>query len=119
MINVSQNGTSLEAKEEKLNNIQRVLGELKGSVKEMKIRLEVDGQGWRGRVEGLERELENLKEEADDEIIAAKHSLRNEMKVKLGDLMAEMESIRRQERDQVYRFNVYSLESMPCVTRTG
>ncbi|KAG0629748.1 hypothetical protein M758_1G127100 [Ceratodon purpureus] len=99
--NDTENDLSLEAKDDKLNNIQRVLGELKGSVKGMKIRLEVDGQGWRGRVEGLERELENLKEEADDEIIAAKHSLRNEMKVKLGDLMAEMERIRRQERDEV------------------
>jgi len=99
-----QNDTSSEAKDDKLNSIQRVLGELKGSVKGMKIRLEVDGQGWRGRVEGLEKELESLKEEADDEIIAAKHSLRNEMKVKLGDLMAEMERIRRQERDEVCDF---------------
>jgi hypothetical protein len=101
-MNVLQNDASLEGKDDKLNSIQRVLGELKGSVKGMKIRLEVDGQGWRGRLEGLEREMENLKEEADDEIIAAKHSLRNEMRVKLGDLMAEMDRIRRQERDEVY-----------------
>ena len=87
-----------------MNNLQRLVGELKGSVEGMKIRMEVDGQGWRGRVEGLEKELEILKEEADDEIIAAKHSLRNEMKVKLGDLMAEMEKLRRHERDEVQLF---------------
>lgn len=114
MINVLQNEASLEARDDKLNNVQRVLGELKGSVKGMKIRLDVDGQGWRGRVDGLERELESLKEEADDEIIAAKHSLRNEMKVKLGDLMAEMERVRRQERDEVYWINLYLLEYMRC-----
>lgn len=85
-----------------MNSVQRLLGELKGSVEGMKIRLELDGQGWRGRVEGLEKELESLKEEADDEIIAAKHSLRSEMKVKLGDLMAEMEKLRRHERDEVH-----------------
>nr|PNR43483.1 hypothetical protein PHYPA_015864 [Physcomitrium patens] len=96
-----ENHPSLEGKDDKMNNVQRLLGELKGSVEGMEIRLEIDGQGWRGRLDGLEKVLENMREEADDEIIAAKHSLRNEMKVKLGDLMAEMEKIRRQERNEV------------------
>lgn len=83
-------------------NIQRVLGELKGSVEGVKIRIEVEGEGWRGRVQGLEKEIENLKEESDDEIIAAKHSIRNELKIKLGDLAADVEKTRREEREQVF-----------------
>lgn len=102
---VLKNHPSLEGKDDKMNNVQRLLGELKGSVEGMEIRLEIDGQGWRGRLDGLEKVLENMREEADDEIIAAKHSLRNEMKVKLGDLMAEMEKIRRQERNEVHCYS--------------
>lgn len=109
-----QNDTPSEAKDDKLNAMQRLLGELKGSVQGMIIRLEVDGQGWRDRVEGLEKELENLKEEADDEIIAAKHGLRNEMKVKLGDLMAEMERIRHQERDEVHHYGSFNVAVLVC-----
>lgn len=92
---------SSEVMDETMNNVQRALGELKGSVQCMKVWLDADGQGWREHLDRLEKELENLKDKSDDEIIAAKHSLRNEMKVKLGDLMAEMERIRRQERDEV------------------
>lgn len=90
-----------EANDEKIANIQRALGELKGSVEGVKIRIEVEGEGWRGRVEGLEKEIENLKEEADDEIIATKHSIRNEFKIKIGDFMADVDKMRREEREKV------------------
>lgn len=93
-----------EANDEKVANIQRVLGELKGSVEGVKIRIEVEGEGWRGRVEGLEKEIENLKEEADDEIIATKHSIRNEFKIKIGDFMADVDKMRREEREKVLVF---------------
>jgi hypothetical protein len=54
--------------------LQRVLGELKGSMEGVKIRIEVEGEGWRGRVDRLE---------------------------KLSEFMAGTEKLLRQEREQV------------------
>ncbi|KAG0553581.1 hypothetical protein KC19_12G022600 [Ceratodon purpureus] len=89
-----------DANDEKIAQLQRVLGELKGSMEGVKIRIEVEGEGWRGRVDRLEKELESVKE-TDDEIIAVKHSFKDELKTKLSEYMADTEKLLRQEREQV------------------
>lgn len=91
----------LEAYEEKMAKIQRLVGEVKGSVEGFKIRIEVESEGWRGRMEGLEKELEALKDEMDDELSETKHSIRNEVKLKITDMMTDTEKMRRQDKEQV------------------
>ncbi|CAM6042630.1 unnamed protein product [Sphagnum compactum] len=94
-------GVQLEAYEEKMAKIQRLVGEVKGSVEGFKIRIEVESEGWRGRMEGLEKELEALKDEMDDELLETKHSIRNEVKLKITDMMTDAEKMRRQDKEQV------------------
>ena len=89
-----------DANDEKIAQLQRVLGELKGSMEGVKIRIEVEGEGWRSRVDRLEKELESVKE-TDEEIIAAKHSFKNELKMKLSEFMADTKKLLLQEREQV------------------
>jgi DNA repair exonuclease SbcCD ATPase subunit len=91
----------LEAYEEKMANIQRLVGEIKGSVEGFKIRIEVESKGWRGHMEGIEKELEALKEETDDEILEAKNSIRNELKLKIAEVIADAEKMRKEEKKQV------------------
>lgn len=90
-----------DANDEKIAHLQRVLGELKGSMEGVKIRIEVESEGWRGGVDRLEKELETLKE-TDDEISAAKHSFKNELKMKLSEFMSDTEKLLRQEKEQVF-----------------
>jgi len=92
--------TQHDANDEKIAHLQRVLGELKGSMEGVKIRIEVEGEGWRGRVDRLEKDLESMKE-ADEDIIAAKHNFKNELKMKLSEFMADTEKLLLREREQV------------------
>jgi hypothetical protein len=63
------------------------MGELKGSVEGIKIRIEVESKGWRGRMEVLKNELQTLRREQECGIAEAKHSIQKEVKGKLGELM--------------------------------
>lgn len=98
-----------DANDEKIAQLQRVLGELRGSMEGVKIRIEVEGEGWRGRVDRLEKELESVKE-TDDEILAAKHSFKDELKLKLSEFMADTAKLLRQEREQVKLMVVERIE---------
>nr|XP_024382265.1 restin homolog isoform X2 [Physcomitrium patens] len=51
-----------DANNAKIADLQRVLGELKGSMESVKIWIEVEGEGWRNRVDRLEKDLEKVKE---------------------------------------------------------
>jgi len=64
------------------------MGELKGSVEGFKIRIEVESEGWRGRMEVLKNELQALRREQECGIAEAKCSIQKEVKGKLGELMA-------------------------------
>lgn len=66
----------------------------------VKIRIEVEGEGWRGRVDRLEKELESMRE-ADEEVIAAKHTFKKELQMKLSKFMADTEKLLLREREQV------------------
>ncbi len=81
-------GVSLDAYEEKMAHTQRLMGELKGSVEGFKIRIEVESEGWRGRMEVLKNELQALRREQECGIAEAKCSIQKEVKGKLGELMA-------------------------------
>jgi len=89
-----------DANDEKIAHLQRVLGELRGSLEGVKIRIEVEGEGWRGRVDRLEKELDSMKE-ADEDIIAAKHNFKNEFKVKWSKFMVDTQKLLLQEREEV------------------
>lgn len=52
-------------------------------------------------MECLEKELETLKDETDEELVEAKRSIRNEVKMKLGELIADAEKIKKNEIEQV------------------
>ncbi|KAH8954489.1 hypothetical protein BDL97_08G081000 [Sphagnum fallax] len=67
---------------------QRLMGELKGSVEGFKIRIEVESEGWRGRMEVLKNELQTLRREQECGMAEAKRSIEKEVKAKLGELMA-------------------------------
>jgi hypothetical protein len=81
-------GVSLDAYEEKMAHTQRLMGELKGSVEGIKIRIEVESEGWRGRMEVLKNELQTLRREQECGIAEAKRSIQKEVKGKLGELTA-------------------------------
>ncbi|KAG6550545.1 hypothetical protein Mapa_007914 [Marchantia paleacea] len=87
-----------EAFDGTMAGLQRLVGELKGSVEGFKIRIEVEGEGWRSRVEGLEKEIETLKDETDDELMELKKCIRNEIKVRMSELTAEVERMRMDEK---------------------
>ncbi|KAL2622590.1 hypothetical protein R1flu_002795 [Riccia fluitans] len=80
--------------------LQRLVGELKGSVEGVKIRIEVESKGWRSRVEGLEKEIETLKDEKEDELAELKKCIRNEVKARVGELSNEMERMKKDEKDK-------------------
>lgn len=90
-----------DANDEKIAHLQRALGELKGSMEGLKIRVEVESEGWRDRVERLENELEMVKE-TDDEISAAKQSFKNELKLKFSEFMSDTEKLIQKETEQVF-----------------
>lgn len=90
-----------DANDEKIAHLQRVLGELKGSMEGVKIRIEVESEGWRGRVDRLEKELEKV-QETDNETSAAKQSFKNELKMKFTEFMSDTEKLLRREREQVF-----------------
>lgn len=79
--------------------MQRVLGELKGSMENVKIWIEVEGDGWRNRVDRLEKDLEKVKE--TDQTKTANHNARNEFKTKLIEFTSDTEKLLRHEREQV------------------
>jgi hypothetical protein len=81
-------GVSLDAYEEKMAHSQRLMGELKGSVEGFKIRIEVESEGWRGRMDVLKNELQTLRREHECGMAEAKHNIQKEVKAKLGELMA-------------------------------
>ncbi len=81
-------GVSLDAYEKKMAHTQRLMGELKGSVEGFKIRIEVESEGWRGRMDVLKNELQTLRREQECGMAEAKHSIQKEVKAKLGELMA-------------------------------
>jgi hypothetical protein len=81
-------GVSLDAYEEKMAHTQRLMGELKGSVEGFKIRIEVESEGWRGRMDVLKNELQTLRREQECGMAEAKHNIQKEVKAKLGELMA-------------------------------
>lgn len=89
-----------DVNDDKIAHLQRVLGELRGSMEGVKIRIEVEGEGWRGRVDRLEKELESIKE-VDEEMLAAKHDFKNELTIKLSEFMADTEKLLQREREQV------------------
>jgi len=64
------------------------MGELKGSVEGFKIRIEVENEGWRGRMDVLKNELQTLRREQECGMAEAKHNIQKEVKAKLGELMA-------------------------------
>jgi len=64
------------------------MGELKGSVEGFKIRIEVESEGWRGRMEVLKNELQTLRREHECGMAKAKRNIQKEVKAKLGELMA-------------------------------
>jgi len=89
------------ANDDKIADLQKVLGELKGSMEGVKIRMEAESEGWRGRVDHLEKELEKLKE-TNDESSAAKQSFKNELKTRFSEFMSDTEKLLRQEKEQVF-----------------
>ncbi|KAL3691453.1 hypothetical protein R1sor_005104 [Riccia sorocarpa] len=78
--------------------LQKLVGELKGSVEGVKIRIEVESEGWRSRIEGLEKEIETLKEGKETELTEIKKYIRNEVKARMGEFSAEMERMRNDEK---------------------
>jgi hypothetical protein len=64
------------------------MGELKGSVEGFKIRIEVESEGWRGRMEVLKNELQTSRREQECGMAEAKRNIQKEVKAKLGKLMA-------------------------------
>jgi hypothetical protein len=57
-------------------------------VEGFKIRIEVESEGWRGRMEVLKNELQTLRREHECGMAEAKRSIQKEVKAKLGELMA-------------------------------
>jgi hypothetical protein len=90
-------GVSLDAYEEKMAHTQRLMGELKGSVEGFKIRIEVESEGWRGRMEVLKNELQTLRREQECGMAEAKRNIQKEIKAKLGEFMAAT-AVAAQER---------------------
>ncbi|XP_073391727.1 uncharacterized protein [Physcomitrium patens] len=88
-----------DANNAKIADLQRVLGELKGSMESVKIWIEVEGEGWRNRVDRLEKDLEKVKE--IDQTKSANYSVSNEFKTKLIEFTSDTEKLLRQEREQV------------------
>lgn len=78
-----------ELYEKKLSSLNRLVGELKGCVEGFRIRIDVEGEGWRGRVVGLEKELECLKDETEEELVDIKSRLFRDLRAKMDELMAE------------------------------
>jgi len=79
---------SLDAYEEKMAHTQRLMGELKGLVEGFKIKIKVESEGWRGRMEVLKNELQILRKEQECGMAEVKRSIQKEVKAKLGELMA-------------------------------
>ncbi len=81
------------------------MGELKGSVEGFKIRIEVESEDWRGRMEVLKNELQTWRREQECGMAEAKRSIQKEVKAKLGELMATTAAIAQErmsgEKEQV------------------
>jgi len=82
-------------------------------VEGFKIRIEVESEGWRGRMEVLKNELQTLRREHECGMAKAKCNIQKEVKAKLGELMVVIvvaaQEIMSGEKEQVLSSSMRSL----------
>nr|PNR35846.1 hypothetical protein PHYPA_021696 [Physcomitrium patens] len=82
-----------DANNAKIPDLQRVLGELKGSMESVKIWIEVQGKRWQNRVDRVEKDLEKVKE--TDQTESVNYSVWNEFQTKLVGFTSDTEKLLR------------------------
>eukprot|EP01018_Ginkgo_biloba_P009853 Gb_21080 [translate_table: standard] len=81
------NGLQVEALEDKITNLQNLVGELKGSIESFTMRVEEDGERSQGKVEGMEKNLKCFMDETRCELTQIKESMKDELKMRLDELI--------------------------------
>ncbi|KAH7296642.1 hypothetical protein KP509_26G032200 [Ceratopteris richardii] len=88
-------GLQVEALEKKITSLQSLVGDLKRSVEGFTSRVEEDVGAWQCRVQGVEAEMMNWRDQADSELMNMRGDIQAEVQKKLEELTKGLNKVER------------------------